>query len=187
MSPVTHLLLSWSAASLAQLSRRERILVTLAGVAPDLDGLGLLVDLARRDSLHTAWSMYHHVLGHNITFCLVLLLPAYLLARGKRLMTAVAVFAVFHLHLLADLVGSRAPDQIWTIPYLLPFSSHEFSWTGQWPLNSWQNFSVTFTLILFGMYQGWRNGRSPVEVVSSRGNEELVHVLRARFGIPRIP
>ena len=128
-------------------------MVTVAGVAPDLDGLGMLADLAQRDDLHRMWSRYHHVLAHNLMFGLLMCALVFLIAPGKRLVTALVAFAVFHLHLLADLVGSRAPDEIWKIPYLWPFSNHEFYWAGQWPLNSWQNFVITSALIAFGLYQ----------------------------------
>ena len=46
MSPATHLLISWVVADAAQLEPRDRKLVTWCGVLPDLDGLGLLADLA---------------------------------------------------------------------------------------------------------------------------------------------
>lgn len=184
MSPVTHFLIGWSVGSLGRLSRKERILVAIAGVAPDSDGIGLLFDLASRDSLHGLWSRYHHVLAHNITFGLLLSALACCLAT-RRSATALLAFASFHLHLLGDLVGSRAPDDIWNIPYLLPFSGREFCWSGQWPLNSWQNALITLAFIAFGLYQGWYGGVSPVEVFSVRGNGQLVQALRGRFGDPR--
>jgi len=184
MSPVTHFLIGWSVGSLAQVSRKERILVAIAGVAPDIDGIGLVFDLATRDSLHDAWSRYHHVLAHNIIFGFFLSVLAFCLAK-RRFATALLTLAAFHLHLLGDLAGSRAPDEIWKIPYLLPFSGREFYWSGQWPLNSWQNALVTLVFIVFGLYQGWYRGISPVEVFSARGNERVVQALRARFGAPR--
>jgi hypothetical protein len=48
MSPVTHALVGWILANSIPLSRRERALVMGAGVVPDLDGLGLLVDRSIR-------------------------------------------------------------------------------------------------------------------------------------------
>jgi hypothetical protein len=181
MSPVTHFLISWSAGSAAPISKRDRLLVSAVGIAPDVDGLGLVVDLAARDSFHTVWSRYHHFLAHNVTFGMLLLVLAFCFAK-RRFETALVAFAVFHLHLVCDFLGSRAPDQIWTIPYLVPFSNHEFSWSGQWPLNSWQNLVITLAFIVFGLYQAWRRGCSPVEAFSARGNHLLVQALRTRFG-----
>ena len=46
MAPETHLLLSWIIAAKTTDNPRDRQLVTLAGILPDVDGLGLLVDFA---------------------------------------------------------------------------------------------------------------------------------------------
>ncbi len=46
MSPLTHLLASWIIAVKTTDNLRDRRLVTLAGVAPDLDGLGIIIDIA---------------------------------------------------------------------------------------------------------------------------------------------
>ncbi len=45
MNPVTHALIGWSLAAASPLNHRERGLVTLAAVVPDVDGLGIAVDL----------------------------------------------------------------------------------------------------------------------------------------------
>lgn len=67
MSPVTHFIGSWLVAAAALDHPRDRRLVTLAGVLPDLDGLGLVLDAAQ--SLVTGQEMtfnhyhkYHHLL-----------------------------------------------------------------------------------------------------------------------------
>ena len=69
----THFFAGWLVASTAKdLTPRERGLIAFAGVAPDLDGLGIIGELATRNSAHpvTWYSDYHHVLGHNIGFAL---------------------------------------------------------------------------------------------------------------------
>jgi len=45
MNPVSHLLISWVAANIPDLSSRDRALVTLAGVVPDIDGLGFFAEI----------------------------------------------------------------------------------------------------------------------------------------------
>ena len=188
MSPVTHFLLSWSTASAFAIGKRDRTLVTLAGTIPDIDGIGLLWDLS---SSHASggdlvyWARFRHVLGHNITFCLAVVVCAYFFA-SRRVVTCTAVFLAFHLHLLCDLAGSKGPDQYWSIPYLQPFSSSwDLVWSGQWPLNSLQNFAITAIAIMHSGYMAWRKGISPAEIFSQRANLALVDTLRNRFGTPR--
>jgi inner membrane protein len=187
MSPITHFLLSWSTASAFKVTKRDRMLTTLAGTIPDMDGIGLLWDLP---SSHASggdlvlWARFHHVIGHNITFCLVLVVCAWFLAT-RRLLACTAVFLAVHLHLLCDLAGSKGPDQLWSIPYLLPFShAWDFVWTGQWPLNSWQNFAITAIAMIYIGYMACGKGISPVEIFSQHANNVLVDTLRKGFGTP---
>jgi len=48
LSPLTHLLASWLIAAKTTDNPRDCRLVSLAGVMPDADGLGLALDLANR-------------------------------------------------------------------------------------------------------------------------------------------
>lgn len=48
MSPITHLLLSWAIAERSSLGARDRKRIAWAGVAPDADGLGLVIDVVNR-------------------------------------------------------------------------------------------------------------------------------------------
>jgi inner membrane protein len=52
MSPVTHFLTGWVLANSAALERRDRLLVTLSVVAPDIDGLGIVAEVLTRNSQH---------------------------------------------------------------------------------------------------------------------------------------
>ena len=189
MSPVTHFLIGWSVGCMAPLNQRERAVVALAGVAPDLDGLGAIAEVATRDSDRPLlwFSEYHHVLGHNIGAALLVMAVAFMIAQ-KRWLTAVLAGISFHLHLIGDLVGGRGPDGYeWPIPYLLPFSdSWELIWSGQWALNAWPNFVVTGAALSFTFYVAWTRGISPLEMISTRANEAFVTTLRNRFGDPGV-
>jgi len=186
MSPVTHLLLGWVAANTANLNRRERAVVTIAGVIPDLDGLGLIAEVATRDSAHPLmwWSEYHHVLGHNIGFCLLVTGIGFALAK-QRWLTAGLVFVSFHLHLIADLIGARGPDgDQWPIPYLAPFSTAwQWTWGGQWALNAWPNLMITAIALGMSLYLARKRGYSPLELVSTRADQAVVETLRRRFPV----
>ena len=183
MSPVTHFLADWLLASSANLDRKERALVTVAGVIPDLDGLGLPVEILTRHSADpkTWWSDYHHVLGHNLGFCLLVTVISFLVAR-QRWKTAALVFVSFHLHLLCDLVGARGPDgEQWPIPYLLPFSNDwQLTWPHQWALNAWPNVVITAAGLTMTLYLAWSRGYSPVGLFSRAADQAFVEALRRR-------
>jgi inner membrane protein len=189
VSPVTHFLSGWTLANAAGVSsRRDRALVTLSAVIPDVDGLGIIAEVLTRNSGHPRlwFSQYHHSL-HNLAFAVAVSILAYALAR-ERWKTAALCFLGFHLHLLEDLLGSRGPDgDQWPIPYLAPFTSAwSLTWTGQWSLNAWPNFAITTALLVATLYLAWIRGYSPLEMVSQRADREFVEALRRRFRRPAI-
>lgn len=186
MSPITHLLAGWAVANAARLERRDRMLVTLAGVIPDADGLGVVIDLIRRNAAapHEFYQKFHHVLFHNLFFGIALAAAAYFFAMRRR-MTAALVFLSFHIHLLGDLSGSRGGEEdFWAFPYLSPLSNYEVVWRGQWPLNGWQNFVITGALMALMFFLAWKRGYSPLEMISLKADEGFVGILRKRFGEP---
>jgi inner membrane protein len=200
MSPVTHFFAGWLLASATPLNRREKAAVVCAGLAPDLDGLGIVPELLTRHSSYPLlwFSQYHHTL-HTLAFGLVVTLTAWLYcslprvtlgpklqprpALSRPAIAAALTFLSFHLHLFCDLIGSRGPDGYsWPIPYLSPFASRfQLAWHGQWPLNGWQNILITCAFLGFTLWIAWANGSSPVELFSRQGNRLFIHALRSRF------
>jgi inner membrane protein len=189
MSPVTHFLSGWVLASAfsRQLGKSGKIIVVLASVAPDIDGLGIIPELLTRNSSHPLlwFSEYHHSL-HNLAFALLCTVAAFLVLRNttvNRWFAALMVFLSFHLHLLCDLVGARGPDGYqWPIPYLKPFSnSVQLTWSHQWILNGWQNFVITSILLFVALWIAWRRGESPLQFASERADRALTQALRTRF------
>ena len=71
MNVLTHALIGWTAAT--AVPRAERTWVLAAAVASDLDGMGIVAELATRHSQRPLywWSEYHHVVGHNVVFAVV--------------------------------------------------------------------------------------------------------------------
>ena len=185
MSPITHFLVSWALAGTSGLKRRERAAVALAGVAPDLDGLGILPEIITRSSAHPLpwFTEYHHILGHNIGFAIIVTLAGLFFARADKWKTAMLVFVSFHLHLFCDVVGARGPDGYqWPIPYLLPFSRRlDIVWHGQWALNAWQNFVITGVGLIVMFWIARNKGFSPLEIVSQKADFALVNTIRVRF------
>jgi hypothetical protein len=89
MSPVTHFLTGWVFANSARIGRRDRALVTLSVVVPDVDGLGIIAELLTRNSQHPLlwFSHYHHSL-HNLAFAIAIALLAFVLAEQRWKTTA---------------------------------------------------------------------------------------------------
>ncbi|WP_417909483.1 metal-dependent hydrolase [Candidatus Electronema sp. PJ] len=188
MSPVSHFLIGWLTANAIGVAHRERLLITVAGIAPDVDGLGIIGDYVTRTSaspLHW-WGDYHHVLGHNISFGICLAAVSFFLAKQQKGVTVLFVLISFHLHLLCDLLGSRGPDGYqWPIPYLLPFSkAWSWTWQGQWALNAWPNLLITLLAMGLTCYLAWLRAYSPLGLISRKIDEQFVAALRLRFGKP---
>jgi hypothetical protein len=186
MAPGTHALIGWWTANVLPLSRRDRLLIFMGGVLPDLDGLGLFV------SDH-AYLTYHHVLFHNLLGCVVW--TALTVAAAKDRLRCAALAALnWHLHLACDYFGSRGPWDIppWVLPYLFPVVGH---WSGgefvgpvwyynpwQWPLNAWPNTLATLAGIVGWVYIAVRLDRTWFEFVWRRFDAEVCRMLRKWFG-----
>ena len=181
MNPIVHGELSWLVAQ-GLSRRRDRILVTVAGVLPDLDGLALLGGT-------DFYGRYHHTLTHGWLAALVLAAGCAALAsdsplrRGREEGRAwLGVFTLslvtFHLHLLCDLAGS-GPG--WPLMYLAPFDRTESYWSGQWDLASWQNGVIGVTTSILCLATAFRWKRTVVEVFSLRADREVVRALWLRF------
>jgi len=188
MNVVTHALSAWPLAAPLLGSRRDRALVTAAAVLPDLDGIGIVVDFVTRQSAALTdtdyYQQFHRAYGHGLPAAVLIAALAAALGVERR-RTALLAFLAVHLHFLGDLIGSRGMEleSIWPVPYLAPFSDAlTFSWSGQWPLVSWQNTSITLVLIGFALWAGLRYGATPAQLFSPRADAEVVAALRARFG-----
>lgn len=169
MSPLIHAQIGWLC-SLPLERRRDRVVVTLCSVVPDLDGAGLLVS----EALYAAW---HHKLAHGALAAVAL--PAVALAVTRRPAAAALALLSFHLHVVADLVGS-GPG--WPIFYFWPFSDVEWLPSWQWDLASWQNAVIGMAITFTALGCALRYGRTPVELFSVRADAAVVRTLRARFG-----
>ncbi|MCY0998611.1 metal-dependent hydrolase [Myxococcus sp. MISCRS1] len=170
MNPIVHAELAWLTAQGLR-ERRDRILVTCAGLAPDLDGLTLLGG-------EEWYARYHHVLFHGYVGALVTTAVCVALAR-QRARVAVLAMVAFHLHLVCDLAGS-GPG--WPIHYYWPTSMREWFWQGQWDLSSWQNSVIGLFTTLAVLACALGPGRRTfVEVFSARWDAVVTQTLRKRF------
>lgn len=185
MHVVTHLLMGWAVAEHTTKTSRDRALVAWASVVPDLDGLGLIVDWIG-GVFGQSWGYYeqfHRLALHGLPGALLCTALFAWFAHEKRT-TVLWVFASYHLHLAGDVLGSRGsgPADFWPVHYLMPVSDAlTIHWSGQWPLTSWQNTTLTVVLMTYAMALAVRRSRSPVGLFSRRADERFISVLRARW------
>ena len=183
MSPLTHLLASWIVAAKTTNNPRDCRLVTLAGILPDLDGAGLIVDLAHNLSGRGSsqyYATYHHFLLHGGLGAIAIAGLIACFAR-ERWRVAMLALIVFHLHLLCDLVGSRgpSPQDLWPIYYFGPLSYHPvWIWKGQWRLDGWFNRVFTVALLLWALWLATSLGHSILGVFNRRLDRMVVPVLK---------
>ncbi|WP_211270612.1 metal-dependent hydrolase, partial [Pseudoalteromonas luteoviolacea] len=110
MSPGALVLFSWLASAELIKHRRERILVTLSGALPDLDGIGLIVDVITNKT--NFYLTYHHYLGHSIFACLTFATFLTALAKRQKQRVFLLCLIVFHFHILLDVIGSKCSAQL---------------------------------------------------------------------------
>jgi inner membrane protein len=169
-----HLAISWLVGHRLP-ERRDRRLVTWAGVAPDLDAVSLLFGAG-------AYSEYHHVLTHGIVAAVVG--TAIWTACAKQRLKVLALsLAAFHLHLVCDLLGS---GRDWAIVYFWPFSRKEYLTPYGWPLASPQNALVWLAAMALTIWVALRLGRTFAEAfLPARADAAVVAVLRRWFSRKR--
>lgn len=172
MSPGAHLLFSWLSGIELLKNRRERSFVALAGIAPDLDGLGVIVDKITRTTNY--FFQHHHYLGHSIFAAILFASIASFLSKTQKITVWLLSFFVIHLHILCDVIGSRGPDGYqWPVYYLYPiFPNLGLTWKHQWELNAWQNLLILFVLFCISFYYAATKQISFLEVFSSRLDKE---------------
>ncbi len=183
MAPVTHLFLSWIIAAKTTNNPRDCRLVTFAGVLPDADGLGIVVDMFNNAIHHTQdypyYHEFHHWYMHGI-FGAILTSCALAAFARQRWRVLFLCLLVYHLHLLCDILGSRgqSPGDLWPIFYLGPFSYRGMVvWRGQWWLDGWQNRTITVVLFFWALWMASGREDSVVGVFNRRVDRVFVGVL----------
>ena len=181
MSPGAHLLFGWLSGARYLPMRRERNLVALSSIAPDLDGLGIIID---KFSGHTHYYLqYHHYLGHSIFSALLIATIASFLATTQKRKVWCLAFIVVHIHIICDIAGSKGPDGYqWPIYYLYPLNiDYGVTWKHQWELNAWQNSLIMFFLMLASIYYARVKKITFLEVFSQRLNDEAFKMFNKYF------
>jgi inner membrane protein len=161
----------WCVGNLFRITAGQRLACMMAASAADLDGFGILFG-------PEAYWDYHHKLGHNAAFGLVLCLLLTLMSRGKVLVFCLLIW-LFHLHLLMDFFGS-GPG--WPICYFWPFSNRAWDnrhWS--WEFYSWQNISTAIALLAWTVAIAIYRSRTPLERLMPSLDRQLVEWLQQRL------
>ncbi len=183
MSPLTHLLGSWVIAVHTTKTPRDCRLVTLAGILPDLDGLGLIGDLCSRGfGLRPTqfYAHYHHYLLHGALGAALIAIALTLFAESRWRVLILAIL-VTHIHFLCDFLGSRgpSPEDLWPIFYLGPFDKDPmWIWKGQWRLDAWPLRVVTVALFCWSLQLAISRKFSVVGTFNARVDAVFISVLQ---------
>lgn len=164
MSPIIHGMMAWIIATLLLKDLRDRRLVIIAGVIPDIDAILLLVNV-------DLFFKYHHTIGHSFVFAIPLVICFSLVAKD-RVRVLVGGLVVFSLHIIADYFGSN-----WPISILYPISDYSITSAGYIsyhmmygvidPIAAGVVLLIVFILIV-------KLERSPLEFISGPNDRRLV-------------
>jgi len=156
LSPVAHLQYGWWFAHWAELNRRERAAVALAGAACDLDGLSLF---GGSDTYYR----YHHMLFHNAGAALAVIPLAGIFFWRRPRVWLLVVFA-FAAHVVEDYFSIPWDMRPWA-PFsatVVNLGTHVPAWVVQ---DVFQSIAVLFILgITIWIYL--RHHRTPLEIIS---------------------
>jgi len=169
MNIPAHFLSSWCLAETFSKTRKERICCVIAGLLPDFDGLGILIDVKY-------YHKFHHIIGHNFLVGLLLAVVLAMQSEQRRLRWILIYFGIFNVHMILDLLGS-GPG--WGLYYLWPFSMAYFESPYVWELQSWQNMVAFYIIMIWVVVLYNTKSRTPLEVVSSSLDQKCVAKINA--------
>ncbi len=177
MAPQQHLVISWVLANLNYERKRDRVVAVLAGVLPDIDGLGAVVDYINKDPYYYNYLKWHRTFGHSIFTLLFIMVVTFLIC-GRRIRPVIVASSVWLTHMFFDLTGSAGPDgSIWTLIPFWPLSEHEISFSWQWALNGWQNVAITAVFVIIMIIIATKKKRSLIEIFSSKFDSYAINVV----------
>lgn len=164
MNTLHHLLYASAMANAVSRSRRERRLIMLAAIVPDLDG----ATFWSRD----LWETVHHTFGHNVFFAGAVAATAFALGRAGRSarLAMWSALSIVFLHYGLDLAISGT----WPFRPLWPVSGFDAN-LGNFVNDSarldwWLRVPIQYTLVVIAialLVRTWRrHGRTALELVS---------------------
>ncbi len=162
MSPIIHLITAWLIAMFFAIELKERRIVVLAGIIPDIDGAFILFNFE-------AYLEYHHTFGHSYVFGIpFILITAFLFLDNIKLKLKVSLIALlgFTSHLVLDMIGSD-----WPVSLLYPLSREGYCIFPSIPneIIYWV-INPVYAIIVVSL-MAWiiyKKERSPIEFISQK-------------------
>ncbi len=179
----THLAIGWLLGEHAGLrERRDRRIVGLAGLVPDIDvlvyPLAYMAFAGNLDQAHTVYALVHHRYTHGILFAFLCAGSAWRLASNEhRLRVALLTLTAAFLHIVGDAIGSGSD---WPVYPLAPFS--DWSWGVEWSIrvSDWRNVLLSATAIALTLWWSYSKGYSMLECFSYRADDWMAAVMRGK-------
>jgi hypothetical protein len=112
MSPLIHLVTAWVIAIIFSSKLKDRRIIVLCGIIPDIDGVFILFSTE-------LFIRYHHGFGHSYIFGIPLILILSYFS-SEKLKTILFSIISFSSHLILDIIGTD-----WAINPLYPFFYHD--------------------------------------------------------------
>lgn len=169
MNTEAHLAAGWVLAHLGGAeTRRFRAVVVVAALAPDLDVLAYAFG-------EHAYATYHHALGHNVFFSVLLSAASVTLFRAKPWKVLLFTQLAFYSHYFGDYFFTRFP-----LEYFWPVSNRGFVYSHRIGLDHPVNLFLGYgSFVLFAVY-GILYQRTPMEFLSPQLDQRLVNLFRRK-------
>lgn len=168
-----HLLTGWALSQAGEFNRNEQRVIALMAIAPDIDGLAIL--------LPGTFEEWHRTFGHNVFFGLAVpLLSLFIASPGRRVFLLTFSYLAMLSHFLLDLFVTG-----WWALYPL------------WPVSDWMilmslyipepimkyHIQITLFVLLVALtvFLYRRNGRSPFSLISERFDDFMITFITYPF------
>jgi len=187
----SHLIISWFAAEAAGLkSPRDRRIVALSGLAPDIDVLAYLGGIVyfgfdKNLAFEHVWQIVHHRYTHGLGFILLTGIIAFIVAsRGTRpgelayrQAAGVAILSMITsmVHVFCDVVGG---GPTWPVYPLWPISDFGWAVSWSWTLADWPNTVILFSCLIGMMLYAKISGCSPMESINYNLDRWFVTIIQ---------
>jgi hypothetical protein len=149
-------------------SRRFRVAITLAAIAPDIDVISYLWG-------ERAYSSYHHYFGHNLFFGLGFAIASMCFFKARRWKVFAFTALAFASHYYGDYFFTRFPlGAFW------PFWNHGYIYSYRIGLDHPINLFFSYLSFVVFIVMGVIYKRTPVEIISPATDQVIVNLFRAK-------